>query len=233
MAARQTHVTVYLRSLFHPAGEYFSRAPENLRDSAADLTVHKWTNIADVHSASDVRAWLSIQQLLHAANSRVNLTLDPGGSLRQMWGTHVLAIGPHFKALQILDTCEPKLAAYRNPSAFRCLVTQKVFEARPDSDFGLIYKGEHPTTHRHGWVVMGLTEASTEATATFLLQHALRLEQLVGRRGFAAIVAVHPTGRRQPMLRSLQPGPAWWRRLVYRQTYRALLGGGAGGARSD
>ncbi len=224
LAAHQAQVTVYLRSLFTTTGEYFSRAPENLRDPAADPTVHKWTNIPDVHSASDVRAWLSVQRLLTASNPSVAVALDPGGSLRQSWGEHAVAIGPHYKALQILDSCEPRLVAYRNPSAFRCLVTQRVYESRPDSDFGVIYKGRHPATHRHGWVIMGLSDASTEATAGFLLQQARRLEQLMGRRCFAAIVAVSPAGRRPARLSSLQPPPAWWRRLLYRRVHQELLG---------
>jgi hypothetical protein len=170
-----------------------------------------------------------VHRLLTAAGPSVAVTLDPGGSLRQTWSDHVVAIGPHYKAFQILDSCEPKLVRYRNPSAFRCLVTQRVYESRPDSDFGLIYKGQHPATHRSGWVIMGLGDASTEATARFLLQQAKRLEQLLGGRSFAAIVAVDPASRRPPRLTSLQPAPAWWRRLVHRKVWRELLGGNVGG----
>jgi len=216
-------VTVFLRGLFVPNHEFFARAPEDPRNPAAGVTVHKWGPIPEVHSASDVQALSRVLGLLVRAFPGVQpalLTGDPG---RQAWNTPAIALGPHFRALQILDSCEPRLVALRQPPAFRSLVTPDLFEAKDGAEYGLIYKGRHGATHHPFLVLLGLADPGTDAAARFLEVHATSLGRLTGGRPFAAVVSRDPARPSDiPRLRSLQPRPAWWRRLVYRRRWREL-----------
>jgi hypothetical protein len=225
LAAGSSPVSIQVRALFVPSGELFSRAPEYPPSVTAGLTVHKWTNIPEVHSAADVRAAVEVLHLLLAANRNVTAVFRPTESATRGWTEDVIAIGPHFKSWQILDHCEPRLMALRNPAAFRSLVSQEVFEARGTLDYGLVYKGSHPSTRRAFWVIMGLSDAGTEAAAWFLRRHAAALGRLTGGAPFAAVVAVDTgRGRESAAFRSLQPRPSWWRRLVYRNAWQQVAG---------
>ncbi len=223
LADGRSPVSLYARTLFVPNGELFSRAPEYPPGVTTGLTVHKWTNIPEVYSAADVRAALDVTQLLLAANREASAALRPIEHATKGWTEDVVSIGPQFKSWQILDSCEPRLVAFRNPGAFRSLTTQDVFEARGSLDYGLVYKGSHPSTRRAFWVIMGLSDAGTEAAAWFLRQHAMALGRLTGGAPFAVVVALDPArGRESAALRSLQPRPSWWRRVAYRKDWRRL-----------
>jgi hypothetical protein len=218
-------VNVFLRGLFVPGNEFFTRAPADPRNPSAGITVHKWGKIPEAYSASDVQALTALLQVLVTVGRRISLTLLSGEPSRQAWGTDAVAIGPHYMSLQILDTCEPRLIAVRQPAAFRGLVSQELFEAKEGLDYGLIYKGRHPATHRVFFVVMGLGDPGTAAAGEFLRAHAGSLGRLVGTGAFAAVIAVDTAPERsgQPgILRSLQPRPPWWRRLFHRRLWRDL-----------
>jgi hypothetical protein len=218
-------VGLFLRGMFVPSNELFSRAPEYPPGTSGTLTVHKWIGIPEVYSAADVRAATEIARLLIAANPEVDIAFRSIEKDRKGWNEDAIAIGPHFKSQQILDGCEPRLVAFRNPDAFKTVASQEVFEAKGNIEYGLIYKGSHAASHRAFWVIMGLGDLGTEAAALFLRTRARELLRLAGAGPFAAIVSLDPgQGRESAVLRSLQPRPAWWRRLLYRKTWLALSG---------
>jgi hypothetical protein len=189
--------------------------------------VHKWVNIPEVFSAPDVRAAGDVLHLLVAAVPSVTITFRANDAGRRAWDEDAIAIGPHYKSVQILDACEPRLVAFRNPDAFRSLASRDVFEAKSGLDYGLIYRGAHPASHRVFWVVMGLGDVGTEAAAWFLRTHAKTLGHLTGAAPFAAVVSVETArGREAAQLKSLQPKPRWWRRLLYRKAWLKLSGQG-------
>lgn len=215
-------VACCLRGMFVPGNELFSRAPADPRQPTEGLTVHKWVKVPEVYDALDVQALGELQQLLLGSNRRLSLRVVTGEPNRQAWSEPAIAVGPHYKATQILDTCEPRLVAVRQPAAFR-LSGGEVFEAREGLDFGLIYKGRHSATHRTFWVVMGLGDSGTAAAAHFLRVHAQRLGALTGRGPFAAVIALDPArGWESSQLRALQPRPARWRRVLRRKVWQQL-----------
>jgi hypothetical protein len=225
VATEPTTIGLYLRGMFVPTNEFFSRAPEYPPSPSGGVTVHKWTGIPEIFSSSDVRATADMLRLLVAANPAVDIAFRSVEKDRKVWNENAVSIGLHFTSQQILEGCEPRLVAFRNPDAFRSLVSQEVFEARAGIDYGLIYKGSHAASHRGFWVVMGLGDLATEAAAYFLRVNARALQRLTGTRPFAAILAVPSArGREAAVLRSLQPRPAWWRRLVYRKLLQRLAG---------
>ncbi len=216
-------VAFCLRGMFVPGNELFSRAPVDPRHPAEGVTVHKWLKVPEVFSAPDVLALGEIQQLLMSSNRRLTLSVASGETGRQAWSQDTIAIGPHYKSMQILDACEPRLMTVRQPAAFRGVLSPEVFEAKEGLDFGLIYKGRHPATHHSCWVVMGLGDPGTAAAAHFLHAHARTLGCLTGRRCFAAVISVDTNkGWESSVLRTLQPRPSWWRRLVYRKAWQKL-----------
>jgi hypothetical protein len=218
-----TSAAFFLRGLFVPGDEFFSRAPADPRTPATGLTVLKWSRVPEVYATPDVRAMGELFHLLLASNPRLGFTLLTGEPNRQAWSEDAIALGPHYKAFQILDACEPRLVAVRQPAAFRNLISQELFEAKEGIDFGLIYKGRHPASHRTCWVVMGLTDLSTASAARFLHANARSLGYLVGSNPFAAVVSINPAkGWDQAVLKSLQPRPVWWRRLLYRGHWQTL-----------
>jgi len=222
LATGPVPVAFCLRGMFVPGNELFYRAPADPRQPTEGLTVHKF-KVAEVYSAPDVLALGELQQLLLSSNRRLSLTVVSGEPTRQAWSQDTIAIGPHYKSTQILDACEPRLVAMRQPAAFRSLVSPELFEAKEGLDFGLVYKGRHPATHRTCWVVMGLGDAGTAAAARFLHAHARSLGSLTGRGSFAAVIAVDTAkGWEGSVLRSLQPRPSWWRRLLYRARWQSL-----------
>ena len=223
LASGQRSVACCLRGMFVPGNELFSRAPADPRQPTEGLTVHKWVKVPEVHHAQDVQALGELQQLLLSSNRRLSMRVVSGEPNRQAWSEPTFAVGPHYKATQILDTCEPRLVAVRQPAAFRVLNGTEVFEAREGLDFGLVYKGRHAATHHMFWVVMGLGDSGTAAAAHFLRAHARSLGALTGRAPFAAIIAVDPNkGWESSVLRSLQPKPSWWRRLLHRKLWQKL-----------
>lgn len=216
-------VALFLRGLFVPGNEYFSRAPEDPRHPAGGLTVHKWLRIPEVHSAADVQAATTLVRLLSATCPGLVPELQSGEAARSAWGEHGIIVGPHHLAYQILDGCTPRLASVRPPVSFRLLGSGTAFDAREDLDFGLIYKGERSGTRRSFLLVMGLGDAGTVAAAEFLSRHSDLLGRLVGRRPFAAVIAVNPMrGPASATLQAIEPRPAWWRRLLYRKEWQAL-----------
>lgn len=216
-------VAFCVRGMFVPGNELFSRAPADPRQPTEGITVRKWLKVPEVYSAPDVLALGEIQQLLLSSNRRLSISVVSGEPSRQAWSRETIAIGPHYKSLQILDACEPRLMSVRQPAAFRGVSTPEVFEAKEGLDFGLIYKGRHPATHNTFWVVMGLGDPGTAAAAHFLRAHARSLGTLTGRRCFAAVISVDTTkGWESSVLRTLQPRASWWRRLVYRKTMQKL-----------
>lgn len=221
-AARR--VPVYLRGLFVPGGEFFSRAPEDPRNPSSGVTVHKWTRIPEVFSAPDVQAAATVLRLLTSENPEVTTGLLAGDAGRQTWSDDAIAIGPHYLTLQVLDGCEPRLVALRQPAAFRLLPSGQVLEAKEGLDFGLVYKGVRAATHRTFMVVMGLGDAGTVAAARFLELHAAELGRLMGRAPFAAIIGVDPArGAESAQLRALEPRPGWLRRMLAGKAARQLL----------
>jgi hypothetical protein len=225
LATEQTTIGIFLRGMFVPGSEFFSRAPEYPPGTSGTLTVHKWIGIPEVISAADLRATTDILRLLVAANPDVDVAYRSVEKDRKVWNEDAIAIGSHFKSQQILEGCEPRLVAFRNPDAFRSVLSQEVFESRGNADFGLIYKGSHPASHRAFWVIMGLDELATEAAAQFLRVNASALLRLTGSGPFAAILAVDRLqGAQSAALRSLQPRPVWWRRLLYQKTLSRLSG---------
>jgi hypothetical protein len=214
-------VGIFLRGMFVPAAEFFSRAPEYPPGPSGGVTVHKWTGIPEVFDAAEVRALGDVLSLLIAANPDVDFVFRSVEKERRLWDQNAVAIGTHFTSQQILEGCEPRLVAFRNPDAFRSLVSQEVFETRGGTDFGLIYTGRRAATHHTFWVIMGLSSQATEATARFLRTHAEAIGKLTGGSAFAAILAVDPA-RGGATLRSLQPRPVWWRRLLHRKILREL-----------
>jgi hypothetical protein len=225
LATEPGTVGLFLRGMFVPSNELFSRAPEYPPGTSGALTVHKWTGIPEVYAAADVRAATEIARLLVAANPEVDIAFRSIEKDRKGWNEDAIAIGPHFKSQQILDGCEPRLVAFRNPDAFKTVTAQEVFEAKGNIEYGLIYKGSHTATRRAFWVIMGLGDLGTEAAALFLRTRAGELHRLTGGAPFAAILALDPAqGRESAVLRSLQPRAAWWRRLLYRKTWQRLSG---------
>ncbi len=227
-----TPMTVFLRGMFVPGNEYFARVPEYPPGSGTGVTVHKLANISEVFSAPDVRAAGDILQLLVGSNPSLAINIRAGEGNRRGWDEDAVAIGPHYKSVHILDACEPRLVAFRNPDAFRSLASREVFEAKSGIDYGLVYRGAHPASHRVFWVVMGLGDLGTEAAAWFLRANALLLSRLTGGAPFAAVVSVETSrGRETAQLKLLQPKPRWWRRLLYRKAWLKLSGAtGAGSA---
>lgn len=218
-------VAIFLRGLFATTSEFFSRAPADPRNPSAGLTVLKWGKIAEVHSAPDIKALGSVLQLLQASNRRFAYTLLSGEPSRQRWSQDAVTVGPHYLAFQILDTCEPRLVALRQPDGIRALVSQQLFEAKDGQEYGLIYKGRHPATHRTFMVIMGLGDLGTVAAAAFLQLHARSLGHLAGGKPFAAIIGANPaSGPERAILKSLQPPPSWWRKWLYRKRWRELGG---------
>mgnify|MGYP001409724459 CR=1 FL=1 len=226
-----TPITVFLRGMFVPGSEYFSRVPEYPPGSGSGVTVHKLANIPEVFSAPDVRAAGDILQLLVASSPSLAIHIRTGEGNRRGWDEDAVAIGPHYKSVQILDACEPRLVAFRNPDAFRSLASREVFEAKSGIDYGLVYRGEHPASHRVFWVVMGLGDLGTEAAAWFLRANAVLLSRLTGAAPFAAVVSVETArGRETAQLKLLQPKPRWWRRLRYRKEWLRVSGATGAGA---
>lgn len=220
-----TPMTVFLRGMFVPGNEFFARVPEYPPGSGSGVTVHKLTNVSEVFSAPDVRAAGEILPLLFASNPSLAIHIRANEENRRGWDEDAVAIGAHYKSVQILDVCEPRLVAFRNPAAFRSLTSKEVFEAKGGIDYGLVYRGEHPASHRIFWVVMGLGDLGTEAAAWFLRTNAPVLSRLTGGAPFAAVVSVESVrGRDSAHLRLLQPKPRWWRRLLHRTAWLKLSG---------
>lgn len=224
-ATLRGQLPIYLRGLFVPGSEYFSRAPEDPRHPAGGVTVHKWPRIAEVHAAADVQAAGTLLRFLAATCPALEPVLLAGDAGRPAWGEHGIVVGPHYLAYQVLDGCTPRLATVRQPAAFRLLRSGTVFEAREGLDYGLVYKGVRSGTRRSFLLVSGLDDTGTLAAAAYLVQHAALLGRLLGAGPFALIVAVHPgRGAASATLQGLEPRPAWWRRLLYHREWRALRG---------
>jgi hypothetical protein len=225
LADEATSVSVFIRGMFVPNSEFFSREPEYPGGPTAELTVRKWVDIPEVYPSADVRAASDLFYLIAAANPAAAIAFRSIERDRGGWGEDSVAVGRHFRSVQILETCDPKIVAFRHPDAFRSLVSRDVFEAKGSADFGLIYKGKHPSTHRSCWVVMGIGDLGTETAARFLRLHAADLGRLTGAAPFAAIIAVdRARGPDGGTMHWLNPPPKWWRRLLHRKTLRALSG---------
>jgi len=223
LATRDSTAAFFLRGLFVPNNELFSKSPEDPRNPASGLTVLKWPKTPELYTVPDVRAVAELQQLVLATNSRLSFSLMSGETGRQTWSEDAIAIGPHYKSLQILDACEPKLVQVRQPPAFRTVQSSELFEAKEGHDFGLIYKGYHPASHRTCWVVMGLSDSGTAAAAHFIHAHIKSLARLIGGGAFAAIISVDTAkGWEGTVLKTLQPKPTWWRRLLYGKRLKHL-----------
>jgi hypothetical protein len=191
------------------------------------VAVRKWTGIPEVYDAAEMRAASDLIRLLGEVGSGpVSLRSVEKDSGR--WNEDGIAIGANFKSLQVLEVCEPRLVAFRHPDAFRSLVSRDVFESKGGADFGLIYKGEYPSTHRTFLVVMGIGSAGTLAAANFLRTNLAPLGNLTGGAPFAAIITPDsgPQGQAKETatLRWLYPKPKWWRRLLHRTHWRLLWG---------
>lgn len=216
-------LAIYVRGLFVPGGEYYSRAPEDPRHPAGGLTVHKWSRVEGVHAAADVQAAATLVRLLGSVCPRVVPDFRAGDPGRPAWGEHGIIVGPHYLAYQVLDGCTPRLASIRPAASVRLLGPGRVFEAREELDFGLIYKGERSGVRRSYLLVTGLGDAGTGAAAAFLARHAAALGRVVGRGGFALVVAVHPArGPASATLQGIEPRPTWWRRMLHRKDWQAL-----------
>ena len=133
LAAKDSSAIFFLRGLFVPNNELFSRAPEDPRNPSSGLTVLKWPKIPELYTVPDVRAIAELLQLALATNSRLSFQVMSGETGRQTWSEDAIAIGPHYKSLQILDACEPKLVQVRQPPAFRTLTVVRAVrgEGRP------------------------------------------------------------------------------------------------------
>jgi len=229
LATEASSIAIVLRGMFVPGNELFSREPEYPAGTSGELTVRKWVDIPEVYGAADVRAASDVLYLLSCVNPGAAIQFRSIEKERGGWGEDSVAVGTHFRSVQILETCEPRLVAFRHPDAFRSLVSREVFEARGGHDYGLIYKGRHPATHRACWVIMGLGDLGTETAARFLRAHAARLGAVAGSSHFAAIIAVdRARGPGGGVLHWLQPAPRWWRRILFRKTWQSL-GGRPGG----
>ena len=225
LATEPVTANLFIRGMFVPGNEFFSRAPEYPPGTGGGVTVHKWANIPEVHTASDVCAVADILQLLATSNSRLAFAIRSAEASFSGPNDETIAIGSHHKALQILAMCEPRLIGFRNPDAFRSMVSQEIFEAKPGIDYGLIYKGRHPTSQRAFWVVMGLGDLGTQSAAFFLRTNGGSLARFTGAGPFAAIIAVdNNRGGEAAQLRWLHPRPSWWRRLLFRRRLQELMG---------
>lgn len=225
LATGPAAVTCYLRGLFVPTNEFFSRRP-GVGEGGPNQDMDKWAGIPEVHAAGDLRAFADLLRVLFGTNPRLVVACFSQDATRRGWNEDAIAVGPHHRALEILEGCEPNLVTFRHPGTFRTIGSQEVFQAKDGQDYGLVYKGRYPTTRRSCWVVMGTGDTGTEAAAHFLRVHARPLGQLMGAGPFAAIVAVSsPPGREPATLQWLAPRPRWWRRLLHRRRWRAISAG--------
>jgi len=225
LGSPRTTIGFYLRGMFVPSGEFYSRDPEYPSGSPGSVTVRKWLGIPEVYPAGDARAAADLLYLLARAGSADAVVFRSIEKDWKNWNEDSVAVGTHFRSVQILDNCEPRLVAFRHPDAFRSLVSTDIFEAKGGNDFGLIYKGLHPVSRKTSFLVMGLGGAGTEAAARFARTHAARLGALTGGAPFAAVVAPGPGQAREGgVLRWLHPRPAWWRRLLFRKSWKLLWG---------
>ncbi len=224
LGADKAAVGIYVRQMFVPGNEFFSRDPEN-QGMPGSVAVRKWTNIPEVFDSAEIKAASELIHLLGEVGSGA-VTLKSVEKESGRWTDDAVSIGGNFKSFQILDTCEPKLVAFRNPDAFRSLVTRDVFETKGSTDFGLIYKGQHPSNHRTFLVLMGIGPAGTVAAALYLRSRLSQLGNLTGGAPFAAIVAADSAAATQGAgaLRWLYPKPSWWRRLLWRKDWRKIWG---------
>ena len=223
LAKDKATIGVFIRGMFVPNKEFFSREPEYPSGMAGTITVRKWVNIPEVYGAADVRAASDLFRLLGEVAGEQVIAFRSVETDWKNWSEDAIAVGGHFKTLQILEVCEPRIVGFRNPDAFRSLVSRHLFEATGQTDYGLIYKGYHPASGRTFLVVMGLGAVGTEAAAHFLCSNAARLGNLTAGAPFAALVAVDLTqGREGGVLHWLQPKPTWWRRILYWKNWRAI-----------
>jgi hypothetical protein len=218
--ATEKSIGVILRGMFVPNAEFYSRDPDP--GGGETPPVRKWTGVPEVYDACHTRAGLEVLGLLSGLGAGQIIWLRSAEAVGKAWGDDAIAVGDHFKTQQILESCEPRLVAYRYPDAFRSLASRDVFEAKDGADFGLIYKGFLPPTRKTFLALMGLGPAGTEAAARFLRTQATALGHVTGGGAFAAIVDPRPG--REPILRWLHPRPNWWRRLVYRKALQRLAG---------
>ena len=222
LGADKAPVGIFVRQMFVPGNEFFSKDPENQAMSGS-VAVRKWTNIPEVFDSAEVRAATELIHLLGEMGSG-SVSIKSVEKESGRWTEDSISIGPHYKSFAILDTCEPKLVAFRNPDAFRSLVTRDVFETKSGSDFGLIYKGRHSNRHTF-LVLMGIGSAGTVAASNYLKTYLTALGNLTGGKPFAAIVAADPNAS-SPIgaLRWLYPKPSWWRRLAHRKDWKKIWG---------
>jgi len=233
LASDRSTIAVILRGLFVPTNEFFSRDLD-FAEAGNPLTVRKWVNIPEVYDAADARAASDLLGLLLDTAPGRMVALRSAEAAGKGWSEEAIAVGTHFKSLQILENCEPRLVAFRHPDAFRSLVSRDIFEAKRGADYGLIYKGHLPPGRKTYLVVMGLSPAATEGAARFLRLNALTLGTLIGGAPFAAIVAIDPKlGPETGTLRWLYPRPPWWRRILNRTAWQRLTGKGARGAETS
>ena len=222
LGADRAAVGVFVRQMFVPGNEFFSKDPESQAMSGS-VAVRKWTNIPEVFDSAEVRAATELIHLLGEMGSGA-VTIKSVEKESGRWTEDSISIGPHYKSFAILDTCEPKLVAFRNPDAFRSLVTRDVFETKSGSDFGLIYKGQHANRHTF-LVLMGIGSAGTVAASNYLKSNLTALGNLTGGKPFAAIVAADINAASPPgALRYLYPKPSWWRRLLFRKDWKSIWG---------
>ncbi len=215
LANEKATINLFLRGLFVPNNEFFSREPEQEPGMSGTITVRKWANIPEVYGAADVRAVTDLLRLLGEVAGEQSITFRPVEAEKN-WSEDAIAVGAHFKALQILDACEPRIIAFRHPDGFRSLVSRHLFVAAGQTDYGLIYRGYHPANGKAFLVVMGPGPLGTEAAAHFLRVNARGLGYLTAGTPFAAVIAVDlAQGRQGGVLHWLHPKPAWWRRLLF------------------
>ncbi len=223
LAKDRTTISVFIRPMFVPNKEFFSREPDYQPGMAGTITVRKWPNIPEVYAAGDVRAASDVLRLLGDVGRNQVIAFRSIEADWKNWSEDTIAIGGHFKTFQILEACEPRIVGFRNPDAFRSLVSTHIFEAAGQSDCGLIFKGYHPASRRTFLVVMGLGAIGTEAAAHFLRVNAAPLGSLTAGAPFAAVVTVDSTqGPQGAVLHWMHPKPTWWRRLLYWSTWKKL-----------
>ncbi len=203
LAESTTATGLYIRGMFVQGNTFYSRDPEYHPGMAGTVTVRSWVNIPEVFGAADVRAASQIASLLGTSGKQQSLVFRSIVADWDKWDEPAFSIGGHFKTDQILKHCQPSLVSLQQFDRFRVGASGPDFVAIGDDDFGLIYKGFHPTSGQPFIAIMGLGAVGTEAAAYYFHMNAPQLGRTYGSDPFALVI-------RAPLTQGYQGGSLAW-----------------------
>jgi len=221
MADERKTVSVFIRDMASSDGKYHSVTPFGKQQ--------EWQNCSVV-ARGDVEAASEFLNLLGQVGKASNIAWPQINSHWDTWFEPSVCVGGSFKTDKAFELCTPAFVR-RERHGFIALVDNQEFLADSRYDYGIIYRGRHPSGNSC-LVLFGDGVAGTVAAGVYLRRNALYLARLYGSRPFAAIVRVGwRDGKDSGVIAWLSPAAplapwlhpvTWWRHRKFIGSRRSI-----------